>query len=139
MPVEISSTDDGTVALARCYGNLSEADIRTSLDFAFTEHRIDPGQDRIVTIDIDAQLHALDPPTLKMIQQRVLQAETRDGRAAKFRSVLVYASPQQEKIMSLYKAIWNGMKYPNVEFFVVDSRDEALEILASKRKSDSAG
>ena len=132
MPVEISSKDDGTIALARCYGSLSEADIRASLDFVFTEHRIKPGQDRIVTIDIDAQLHALDPPTLKSIQQRVLQEETRGGRAAKFRSVLVYASPQQEKIMRLYKAIWNGLKFPNVEFYIVDSMDEALKILANE-------
>ncbi len=132
MPVEISSTDDGTIALARCYGNLSQADIQKSLEFAFSEHRIEPGQDRIITIDVDAQLHALDPPTLKKIQQRVFQEETRGGREAKFRSVLVYASPQQEKIMKLYKAIWNGLKFPNVNFSVVDSMDEALKILANK-------
>lgn len=132
MPVEITSTDDGTIALARCYGDLSRADIQQSLDFAFGERHIEPGQDRIVTIDIDAQLHALDPPTLKMVQQRVLQEETRGGREPKFRTVLVYASPQQEKIMRLYKAIWAGLNLPNVEFHVVDSEDEAWKILTGK-------
>ena len=139
MPIEISSTSDGTIALAHCYGTLAETDIRDSARFAFGTHRIEPGQDRIVTIDRDAQLHAIDIEALKNFQRYIFEEETRDGRTAQFRSVLVYASPTQEKIMKLYQAIWSGLNLPNVEFFVVDSKDEALKILTGKGGSGSVG
>jgi hypothetical protein len=41
--------------------------------------------------------------------------------------------------MKLYQAIWSGLNLPNVEFFVVDSKDEALKILTGKGGSGSAG
>lgn len=138
MPVEISTISDGSIALAHCFGNLTKADIHQSLDFAFGTHRIEPGGDRIVTIDPDAQLHALDTDTLKSIQQRVFEEETRGGRAAQFRSVLVHASPPQERIMLLYQAIWSGLNLPGVEFFVVADMDEALDILSGTERGDTA-
>ena len=73
----------------------------------------------------------------KGIGNRVKE-ETRGGRAAQFRSVLVYASPAQEKLMTLYQAIWSGLKLPGVEFFVVASMDEALAIFANSRVNDNA-
>ncbi len=41
--------------------------------------------------------------------------------------------------MTLYKAIWNGLNLPDVEFYIVDSEDEALQILTGRPKRDSAG
>ncbi len=75
-------------------------------------------------------MDALDSEALKNIQQHVLAEETRGGRVAQFRSVLVYSSPLHADILKLYRAIWNNQNLSEVEFFVVDRKDAALEILA---------
>ncbi len=130
MPVEIFNTDDGAVALVRCYGNLTEADLRASVEHAFSQRLVKPHQDRIVMIDQDAGMGELDTKALKNIQQQVLEEETRDGSGARFRSVLVYSAPLQEDLLKLYRALWNDLNLPGVEFFVVDRKDVAMEILA---------
>ena len=129
MPVDVTRIEDGTIAHAHCTGVLKEADIRASVGFAFGSHRIEPGMDRIVTIGRDAQLHELDADALQSIQGRVLDMETLDGRPASFRSVLVYETAAQELVVKLYRAIWDRLYLPGVEFHVVESFDAALEAL----------
>ena len=132
MPIEIAKTRDGTVAVAYCFGNLTEADVCDSISFAFGSRRIEPGLDRIVTIDPDAELHKLDIEALRSIQRRILERERRDGGEACFRSVLVHSSPMQKHLWQLYKAIWDVLDLPGVEFSIVASEDEAWEILGSE-------
>ena len=129
MPIEVTKTRDGTVAVAHCFGKLTGVDVSDSINFAFGSRRIEPSLDRIVTISPDAELYELDIEALRSIQQCILDQELRDGRAARFRSVLVHSSPEQETLMKLYKAIWDALDVPGAEFFVVASEDEAWRTL----------
>ena len=136
MPIELSVTGDGTIALAHCFGKLTASDCREAVRFAFATQRMQPGKDRIVTIEKGAQLHNLNLDMLKSIQECVLEEETRGGGAPCFRSVLIFKSPPQENILKLYQAIWQDLNLPNVEFFVTDNEDEALKILTDTRGSE---
>lgn len=131
MPIEIAKNGDGTVAIARCFGTLSEADVSGAIDIAFGSRRIEPSMDRIITFDPDAELHELDFHALRSIQRLVLKRELQGGGKVCFRSVLVHSSPMQMQIMELYKAIWDSLDLPGVEFFVVASKAEAWETLGS--------
>ena len=81
--------------------------------------------------DPRTELHELDFEALRNIQRLVLEEEARDGREARFRSILVYSAPEHKSIMQLYKAIWDLSDLPGVEFFVVASKAKALQILDS--------
>lgn len=129
MPIEVAKTRDGTVAVAYCFGKLTGADVSASISFAFDSRRIESSLDRIVTFSPDAELHELDIEALRRIQRRVLDRELRGGREACFRSVLVHSSPEQKNLMQLYKAIWDALDLPDVEFFVVASEDKAWKTL----------
>ena len=131
MPIEFIRNPEGTIAVAYCFGELSEADISNSISFAFGSGQAEPGLDRIVTFDPATKLHELDTTALRSIQRRVLEFERRNGREACFRSVLVYSSPMQQHLMQLYKAIWDELGLPGVEFFVVASEEEAWKLLDS--------
>lgn len=129
MPIDYARNQEGTVAVAYCFGKLTEADVLNSLSFAFGSGHIEPGLDRIVTVDPAAELHELDIEALRRIQQHVFNEELRNGPEVGFRSVLVHSSPMQRHLMQLYKAIWDAMKLPQVEFSIVPSEDEAWRIL----------
>jgi hypothetical protein len=129
MPIEVTKIRGGTVAVAYCFGNLTEADVSDSISLAFGSRRIEPSLDRIVKTSPDAELHELDIEALRSIQRRILDQELRSGREACFRSVLVHSSPSQKNLMQLYKAIWDALDLPGVEFFVVASEDEAWRTL----------
>ena len=131
MPVEIARNGDGTVAVAYCFGKLTATDVSDSVNVAFSARGIEPGMDRIVTIDPAAGLQDLDIDALRRIQRRILDQELQDGGEAAFRSVLVHSSPMQMRLLRLYKAIWDALNLPGVEFFVVESEDEGWEILGS--------
>ena len=136
MPIELSVTGDGTIALAHCFGTLTETDCLEAVRFAFATQHMQPGRDRIVTIEKGAQLHKLDFDVLKSIQECVLEEETRGGGTPRFRSVLVFKSPPQENILKLYQAIWQDLHLPDVEYFVTDNEDVALKILTDTRGSE---
>ena len=93
MPIEVTKIRGGTVAVAYCFGNLTEADVSDSISLAFGSRRIEPSLDRIVKISPDAELHELDIEALRSIQRRILDQELRSGREACFRSVLVHSVP----------------------------------------------
>ena len=129
MPVEITRTPDGRVAVAYCFGILTGADVDESITFAFDSRHIEPSLDRIIMLAPDAELHLLDIEALRRIQRRVLERERHHGGAARFRSVLVHSSPAQKHLMKLYKAIWDALELPDVEFTIAASDAEAWEIL----------
>ncbi len=129
MPVEITRTPDGRVAVAYCFGTLTGADVNDSVTFAFDSRHIEPSLDRIITLAPDAELHLLDIEALRRIQRRILERERQDDGEACFRSVLVHSSPAQKHLMQLYKAIWDALELPDVEFTIVADEAEAWEIL----------
>ena len=129
MPVEISTTQDGSVAIAYCFGILTEANVAESIAFAFGERRIRPSMDRIVKFDPAVELHELEYETLQRIQQRILDHELTGGGEVGFRSCLIHSSPIQKVLLDLYKAIWDELALPGVEFLVVASEDEAWKAL----------
>lgn len=131
MPIEFAKNRDRTVAIAYCFGKLTEAEICDSISFAFDSRYIEPSLDRIITIDAGTELHELDIDALRGIQRYVLGQELRGGREASFRSVLVHSSPMQMQLLQLYKAIWDSLDLPGVEFFVVASEAAAWEALGS--------
>jgi hypothetical protein len=131
MPLEIAKHSDGIVVVCRCYGNLTRADVLDSVKFAFATHQIEPGSSRIVTVAEDAELNELDPEALVDIRSQVLELERQDGRDASFRSVLVASTNMQKMIMRLYKAIWDALYMPGIEFCVVESEEEAWKILGA--------
>lgn len=132
MPVEISTTPDGSVVIAYCFGKLTEADVAESVAFAFGKRQIRPSMDRIVKLDPAVELHELEYETLQRIQQRILDHELQDGGEVSFRSCLVHSSPVQKILLDLYKAIWDELALPGVEFLVVASEDEAWRLLGLK-------
>ena len=132
MPVEISTTRDGSIAIAYCFGKLTEANVTESVAFAFGERQIRPSMDRIVKLDPAVELHELEYDTLQRIQRRVLDHELQDGGEVSFRSCLVHSSPLQKILLDLYKAIWDELALPGVEFLVVASEDEAWKALGLK-------
>jgi len=129
MPVEFSMSQDGSIAVAYCFGKLTEANVAESITFAFGERKIQPSMDRIVKFDPAVELHELEYETLQRIRQRILDYELQDGRDVSFRSCLIHSSPVQKILLDLYKAIWDELALPGVEFLVVASEDEAWEAL----------
>ena len=129
MPIELARNPEGTLVVVYCFGNLTEADVVNSLNFAFGTGQIEPGLDRIVTIDPATELHELGVEALRRIQRHVLKKELGNGTELRFRSVLVHSSPMQRHLLQLYKAIWDEMELPQVRFSIVPSEDEAWRIL----------
>jgi hypothetical protein len=125
VPIEVARNRENTVAVAHCFGKLTEADVKNAINFAFSSGLIEPSLDRIVTIDPTAELHELDSATLRRIQQCVVSQELRGNRAGRFRSVLVHSSPLQMQLLQLYKAIWDELALPGVEFFIASNLKEA--------------
>ncbi len=138
MPIEFSSANDGTIALVHCSGAITMANIGAAVRSAFGERHVEPGQDRIILVDEDVQLHEIDFDALKNIQRLILEEEGRNGRTPQFRSVLVYSTPAQQQLMTLYKAIWGPLNLAGVKFFIAASEEEALDILADDQKNDPA-
>lgn len=136
MPFDYSRTNDNDLAIAYAHGNLSESDIIASLTFAFGTGQIEPGMDRIVIFDPQAEVYNLDLLALKHIQQRVLDEESRDGHEPRFRAVLVAYDRAHKQIHQLYKAIWDVLEHPGVQFFIADSREAALALLKAKGPAD---
>ena len=132
MPVEFSTTQDGSVAVAYCFGKLTEGNVTEAIAFAFGERQIRPSMDRVVKLDAATELHELEYETLQRIQKKILDHELQAGREVGFRSFLVHSSPIQKSLLDLYKAIWDELALPGVEFIVVASEEEAWNALGSK-------
>ena len=125
MPIEVARTLEGTVAVAHCFGKLTEADVKNAIKFAFSSGLIEPSLDRIVTIDPTAELHELDSATLRRIQQCVVSQELCGNSEVRFRSVLVHSSPLQMQLLLLYKTIWDELALSGIEFFIASNLEEA--------------
>lgn len=129
MPVDISRSRQGTVVIARFSGHLSEADVRQAITLAFATGRAEPGMDRLVVIESTAEVHEVDTVALQRIRRCVHQEETRSSANPSFRSVFVYSSPLHAPLLQLYKAIWDQLGLPGVEFFVAPTLAEAARLL----------
>lgn len=125
MPIEVARNQEGTVAVAHCFGKLTEADVKNAIKFAFSSGLIEPSLDRIVTIDPTAELHELDSATLRRIQQCVVSQELCGNSEVRFRSVLVHSSPLQMQLLLLYKTIWDELALSGIEFFIASNLEEA--------------
>jgi hypothetical protein len=129
MPVSCTRDPSKAVGLVRCFGTLTEQDFQDSIRCAFGSLVFEPGLDRIVTLDRDVDLHLLDAAALRRICEHIVLHERSQGRAVRFRSVLVPGSDHQQPILSLYKATWDALRLPGVDFFIVPTEEEAWEKL----------
>ncbi len=138
MPVELNRDQDHNVAVVRCSGNVTLDDITTSVTHAFSTRQIEPGMDRIIMFDPRARLHELDLNALQTIQRIVMEQEKGGSGDIQFRSVLVVAAEEHQGILKLYKALWELVNLPKVEFFLANSKQSALELLTAPSRSSAA-
>ena len=138
MPVELSRDQDHNVAVVRCSGNVTLDDITASVAHAFSTRQIEPGMDRIVMFDPRARLHELDLNALQTVQRMVMEQEKGRSGDIKFRSVLVVAAEEHQGILKLYKALWELVNLPKVEFYLANSKQRAFELLATPSRSSPA-
>ena len=96
---------------------------------AFSSKIFEPGLNRIVTLDPSVELHQLNAEALRRIREHIAAEEQRGGRSARFRSVLVATTDEQSFVLRLYKAVWEALKLPGVEFIVVSTEAAAWEWL----------
>jgi len=131
VPLLIVRNTDNTVAIAKFFGRLTCDDVVEAVEFAFGSQDIEPGLDRIITIDPRAELDELDARALRIVREQILKREGLNNGGSGFRSVLVEQSPDQYFILNLYKAIWEELCFAEVEFHVVSSEQEAWRLLES--------
>jgi len=129
VPVEVVRNHEETVVVARFFGRLTEPDIKRAIQMAFATGRAEPGLDRIVIIEPTAEVHELDSAALRRIQTCVHHEEVRGSAEVSFRSVFVHSSPLHTPLLRLYKAIWDELALPGVEFHVASSLAEASRLL----------
>lgn len=88
------------------------------------------GHDRIFIFEPEARLQELRLTNLRHIQGTVLVEESVRSWHPRFRSIQVVEDISHRGVVELYRALWDRLASPDIEFLVVGSKQEALQVLA---------